>query len=228
MTELHFDGHAARFAGGRVVRIEDPRLLTGRGTYVDDVTLPRMLHACFVRSPLARAAIRGIDTAAARAVPGVRHVLTAEDLNPRVKEPPYRTLIPGSAETPCPPLAEGEVRFVGDPVALVIAASRPLAEDAADLVVVDYERLPPVVDYTASERSDNLVYDTLDSNVIGCVESPPNTAVDDDVRHRGPRRRARQSANKHESGADGGSRHRRRLHGRDRRAHDLLVHAGTT
>src|SRR6185436_50658 len=149
MTEPYVDDSRS-FAGRRVTRIEDPRLLAGRGMYVDDVALPGMLHACFVRSPLARAAIRSIDTEAARAVPGVRFVLTAEDLNPRVQEPPYRTLIPGSAEIPCPPLAEREVRFVGDPVALVIATSRPLAEDAADLVVVDYEPLPPVVDYTAS------------------------------------------------------------------------------
>ena len=74
------------YAGSRVHRIEDARLLTGHGTYVDDVSLPGMLHACFVRSPFARAAIRGIDTSAALEVPGVRFVFTAADLNPDVRE----------------------------------------------------------------------------------------------------------------------------------------------
>ena len=75
-----------RYAGARVHRVEDDRLLTGRGTFVDDVSLPGMLHACFVRSPFARAAIRGIDTSAALALPGVRFVFTAADLNPGVRE----------------------------------------------------------------------------------------------------------------------------------------------
>jgi len=73
---------AARYSGMRVARVEDARLLTGHGTYVDDIRLPGMLHACFVRSPFPRAAIRGIDTSAAGALPGVRHVFVARDLNP--------------------------------------------------------------------------------------------------------------------------------------------------
>ena len=107
-----------------------------------------MLHACFVRSPFARAAIRGIDTSAALAAPGVRFVFTAADLNPDVKEQWHTSIGPHGPETPRPPLADGEVRFVGDPVALVVAESSHLAEDAAELVDVDYEPLPPVVDYT--------------------------------------------------------------------------------
>jgi carbon-monoxide dehydrogenase large subunit len=79
-------GDAARFVGARVHRVEDPRLLTGQGTFVDDISLAAMLHACFVRSPFARAAIRDIDTSAASAQPGVRFVFTAADLNPDVKE----------------------------------------------------------------------------------------------------------------------------------------------
>ena len=74
------------YAGTRVARVEDTRLLTGHGTFVDDITRPGMLHACFVRSPFARARINGIDTSAALALPGVRAVFTADDLNPEVKE----------------------------------------------------------------------------------------------------------------------------------------------
>jgi carbon-monoxide dehydrogenase large subunit len=77
---------AARYVGARVNRVEDGRLLTGRGVYVDDISLPGMLHAYFVRSPHARAAIRAIDASAALAVPGVHAVFTAPDLNPGVKE----------------------------------------------------------------------------------------------------------------------------------------------
>ena len=80
------DTVATRYAGTRVPRVEDNRLLTGRGTFVDDVSRPAMLHACFVRSPFAHAKINGINVAAALALPGVRAVFTAEALNPEVKE----------------------------------------------------------------------------------------------------------------------------------------------
>ncbi len=141
---------AARYSGMRVARVEDARLLTGHGTYVDDIRLPGMLHASFVRSPFARAAIRGVDTAAALAAPGVRAVFTAADLNSHVKEQWHSSIGPRGPETPRPPLAEGEVRFAGDPVALVVADSLYLAEDAAELVDIDYEALPAVVDYLAA------------------------------------------------------------------------------
>jgi len=143
-------GGATRYAGARINRVEDARLLTGRGTYVDDIALPGMLHACFVRSPFPRAALRGIDAAAALALPGVRFVFTAADLNPDAVEQWHSMSGPGGPETPRPPLAEGEVRFVGDPVALVIADNRYLAEDAAELVEVDYDPLPAVVDFVTA------------------------------------------------------------------------------
>jgi carbon-monoxide dehydrogenase large subunit len=171
---------AARYAGARVHRVEDARLLTGRGTFVDDVSLPGMLHACFVRSPFARAAIRGIDTSAARALPGVRHVFTAADLNPGVHEQWHTSVGPKSPETPRPPLAEGEVRFVGDPVALVVAEDRYVAEDAAELVDVDYDPLPAVVDYTEAETSEHLVHEAHGSNLIGKIDGLPAAALADD------------------------------------------------
>jgi aerobic carbon-monoxide dehydrogenase large subunit len=136
-----------------------------------------MLHACFVRSPFPRARIRGIETSAALALPGVRVVFTAAELNPGAKEQWHTSLGPQSPETPRPPLAEGEVRFVGDPVALVVAESRYLAEDAADLVEVDYEPLQAVVDYTLAEQADTLVHESHGSNVIGAMAGPPASAL---------------------------------------------------
>ena len=132
---------SSRYTGSRVRRVEDTRLLTGRGTFADDVRRPGMLHACFVRSPFARAHIAGIDTADALALPGVHAVLVAADINPGVHEL-WFTGMGRDVGTPLPPLAEGEVRFVGDPVALVVADRRSIAEDAAELVVVDYEPRP--------------------------------------------------------------------------------------
>ena len=177
MTEPIADG-AARYAGARVHRVEDDRLLTGRGTFVDDVSLPGMLHACFVRSPFARARVQRIDTSAALGLPGVRFAFTAADLNPGVREQWHTTIGKEMPETPRPPLAEGEVRFVGDPVALVVAESRYLAEDGADLVEVDYEPLPAVVDYTEAEHAEALVHEKHGSNVIAQLMTMPVSALD--------------------------------------------------
>ena len=170
---------AARYAGTRVARIEDARLLTGHGTYVDDIVLPGMLHASFVRSPFARATIRGIDTAAAAANPGVHAVFTAADLNPDVKEQWHTAVGRASPETPRPPLADDEVRFVGDPVALVVADTLYLAEDAAELVDVDYEPLPSVVDYLDAQDADALVHQAHGSNLVGELAGLPASALDD-------------------------------------------------
>jgi carbon-monoxide dehydrogenase large subunit len=170
---------AARYAGARINRVEDARLLTGHGTYVDDISLPGMLHACFVRSPHARASIRGIDTETACAVPGVHHVFTGADLNPHAKEQWHTSIGPDGPETPRPPLAEGEVRFVGDPVALVVAESRYVAEDAAELVDVDYEVHRAVVDYTQAEHDTELVHTHHGSNIIGEMAGLPATTVEE-------------------------------------------------
>jgi len=172
-------GTAARYAGTRVKRLEDPRLLTGHGTYVDDISLPGMLHACFVRSPFPRAAVRGIDTAAALAIPGVQAVFTAADLNPGVREQWHTAIGAQSPETPRPPLADDEVRFAGDPVALVIAESRYISEDAADLVDVDFEPLPPVVDYRTAAAETELVHDAHNSNVVAELAGRPASTLDE-------------------------------------------------
>jgi aerobic carbon-monoxide dehydrogenase large subunit len=157
---------AARYAGSRVHRVEDARLLTGHGTFVDDIQRPGMLHACFVRSPLPRARIGAIDATEALALGGVHAVFTAADLNPDLHALWYSN--PGRDPTPpLPPLAEGEARFVGDPVALVIAETRYLAEDAAELVAVEYEPLPPIVDYATATETDERVHVAFASNIVG-------------------------------------------------------------
>ena len=155
-----------RYTGSRVHRVEDERLLRGRGTFVADVERPRMLHACFVRSDVARGRILDIDVSDALALPGVLAVFVAEDLNPGVHEQWHSQLGPDGPETPRPPLAEGEVRFVGDPVALVVADDRYIAEDACELVMVDIEPLAPVVDYLVAADADEVVHESHGTNVI--------------------------------------------------------------
>lgn len=173
MTSASAEKVATRYAGTRVARVEDNRLLTGRGTFVDDVVRPGMLHACFVRSPFARAKINGIDASAALAMPGVHAVFTADDLNPDVKESWHAVAGKDIPDTPRPPLAEGEVKFVGDPVALVVADSRYLAEDAVDLVDVDYEPLPAVADFTKAVGSSVVVHEAYPDNVAGGMGGAP-------------------------------------------------------
>ncbi len=135
--------------GRSVLRKEDARFLTGTGQYTDDVTLPRQTHAIFVRSPHAHAKIRGIDSTAAKASPGVIAVYTSADLT-GVNGLPCGWLITGTDgkpmnEPPHPVLAQDKVRYVGDPVAIVIAETIAQAKDGAEKVVVDYAVLPAVV-----------------------------------------------------------------------------------
>lgn len=162
-----------RYAGARVPRVEDSRLLTGHGTFVDDVQRPGMLHACFVRSPFARATINGIHTAEALALPGVHAVFTADDINPLVREAWHAVAGKDIPDTPRPPLAEGEVKFVGDPVALVIADSRYVAEDAVDLVDVYYDPLPALADFRTYRDSEVVVHEAYPDNVAGGMGGMP-------------------------------------------------------
>ena len=168
-------GGAARFVGASVKRREDPRLLTGGGQFVDDVQLPGMLHAAFVRSPLASARIASIDTQAALAVPGVVAIFTGADDFPRL--PPWG---PSAANVPAQhPLAIEDVRFVGDPVAIVIAESRYIAEDACELVDVAYEARTPIVDYRAAgEEGAPVVHAELGTNLVAEMASPPDPALE--------------------------------------------------
>ena len=146
--------------GAAVVRKEDPALLTGRGTYVDDIRLPGIAHMAFVRSYSAHARIVSIDTSEARARPGVLGVWTAADLEGL---PPVRS-VPGM-ERPC--LAVDAVRFVGEPVAVVVAEDRYAAADAAESVVVEYDDLPVLATVDAA-TADGVapILPGLPSNVV--------------------------------------------------------------
>ena len=163
----------ANHFGARVARLEDPALLTGHGRFVDDILIPGALHACFVRAPHAHARIRAIDGSAARAMAGVHAVLTADDLPPRMATGQIPMLVPNpSIRTPRTQLAlaRHEVCYVGQTIAVVIAADRYLAEDAAAAVQVDFEILPAVSDYRAAARPGAVcAHSDLATNIAAVV-----------------------------------------------------------
>src|SRR5262245_61511448 len=143
--------------GSSVARLEDVALLLGRGRYVDDIHLPGMLHAAFVRSPHAHATIRRIDKSAALATAGVRTVLTLADLRPWLRNERLVVGLPSPSykqERNRPALAGDEVVHVGEPVAIVIADDRYCAEDGVTRLAVDYEPLPAVADCRAALAAD--------------------------------------------------------------------------
>src|SRR5207249_4120710 len=136
-----------RYFGERIRRNEDPRLLTGAGTFVDDVAPPNLFHAALLRSPHAHARVRRVDTTQATALAGVAAVYTYADLPPSLQEPlprliPHPALVHHKTQYA---LAHDKVRHVGEPVAFVVATNRYVAEDALDLIEVEYDPLPPVV-----------------------------------------------------------------------------------
>lgn len=138
-----------RIVGTSVERLEDRALLRGEARFVDDISFPGMWHVAFVRSSQAHALISGIDKSEALAVPGVHAVLTMEDIAPHLSDRLLRVALPSPAyrqELHRPVLADGEVVHVGEPIAAVIADSRYIAEDAASLVMVDYDVLPAISD----------------------------------------------------------------------------------
>jgi carbon-monoxide dehydrogenase large subunit len=155
-------------------------LLTGRGRYVDDVVVPGMLHVAFARSDIARGRIVGIDAAAARSAPGVAAVLTAADLNHVLAGPMGATpMVMMALASPHRVLADDELRYVGDPYAMVLAESRALAEDAVELVDLEVEPLPPVVDYaTALSSTENVHPDRENGNLASEMVIPE----DDELR----------------------------------------------
>jgi aerobic carbon-monoxide dehydrogenase large subunit len=162
---------AQRYTGASVKRSEDPRILAGRGRYIDDLKLPGMLHAAFVRSPLAHARVLAVDASAARALPGVVTVLTGADLDAVTipGQDPLFAMMAGPGPKPeYTLLATDKVRFAGDPVAVVVAESRYLAEDGCELVEVDYADLPPVVSAAfALDPASPPLFANLGDNIIG-------------------------------------------------------------
>jgi len=144
----------ATLFGSGIRRREDPRLVTGRATYTDDVKLPGMLHAAILRSPYAHATITGIDVRAARKAPGVLAVYTGADIKDKVIPVPCAWNVPNCdlKTPPHPLLADRTVRYVGDGVAMVVAESREAARDALDLIEVDYDALPATVNPEESAK----------------------------------------------------------------------------
>jgi len=166
---------ATRYFGERIKRNEDPRLLTGQGLYVDDVDLPHMLHAAFLRSPYAHARINGIDVSHAMQREGVIAIYTANDLGdywkpgPLLVSPPPVDGIVFNEKTQVP-LARDKVKFAGEPIVMVLAESRYIAEDALADIQVDYEPLEAVVDIERALHPDSIIiHEEIGSNVAAHV-----------------------------------------------------------
>ena len=156
-----------KFVGAPIRRREDPRLIQGGATYVDDVRLPGALHVAFVRSAEAHARLTRIDTSIAEGSPGVVAVLTSEHLNGSIENniAAYAT-VDDMTETGLPLLATDIVRCVGEAIACVVAETPYQARDAVDLVEVDYEPMSVITDIEKAIEPDSpLVHESLDSNV---------------------------------------------------------------
>src|SRR5688572_13616701 len=171
----------ATVLGQRMLRREDPPLLTGEARFVDDLAVAGAAWVTLVRSPHARARIRAIDVSAARAADGVVSVVTGEDLRGEWGGPmPCAWPVTDDMRHPDHwPLAVGEARFVGEPVAAVVATSRTAAADAAELVVVDYEPLPAVTELDDALSDATLVHEALGTNRSYTWELIPDPAAVD-------------------------------------------------
>lgn len=158
----------AKYVGQKVLRKEDPRLLAGRGQFVDDLHLPHTAHLIFLRSPHAHAKIRRLDITRAESLHGVIEILTGEDVREELGTVPFMARLPDLRVPPHYPLAVGRVRYVGEPVAAVVAESAYIARDALDLIDVDYDPLPAVTDPEKALQKDSpVIYDEWKSNVAG-------------------------------------------------------------
>jgi carbon-monoxide dehydrogenase large subunit len=155
-----------KFVGARVTRREDPHILMGKARYVDDVILPGMLHAAILRSMHAHARIRHIETAAARALPDVIAVITSADLGPNIPAIPVLLGHPDLKPAPQHPLATDVVRYVGDPIAVVVATTRQAAEAALDAIRVEYEPLPALVDPERALQAGQRLHEHVPNNTV--------------------------------------------------------------
>ena len=144
------------YIGRPMERVEDLRMLRGRGTYVADVNRPNQLYAVILRSSIAHGTIKSIDASEALALPGVHRVLTGKDLGNKVPVIPLRLQpLPQLEAFHQPVLADGKVRYVGEPIAVVVAESQALAEDAAERVALEIDTLLPIANrsHAVSKRS---------------------------------------------------------------------------
>src|SRR5256886_2024459 len=159
------------YVGQSMKRFEDPRLVTGSGAFVGDLTLPDMLHAAVLRSPHAHARLRSIDVAVAGAVPGVVAVLTGADIAGVLPGIPPRAMTGERAVDALhapeyPLLPHDKVCYVGQPIAVVVAQDPYVARDAVELITVDYEPLVPVLDPDTAARDDApVIHEAMGTNV---------------------------------------------------------------
>ena len=167
--------------GSRIERIEDARLLTGKGCYVDDIHYEDMLHAVVVRSSIAHGILKGIDVVEAKGMPGVHAVYTAQDVlahNGHIPKIPVRlSPLPEMIPFGQGVIAHEKVRYVGEPLAIVIADTAALAEDAADRVFANIDPLPVVADCAASLRNEHLLFEVSGTNVGMCYTGLRGEAV---------------------------------------------------
>ena len=155
----------AKYVGQRVKRTEDPRLIQGLAHYVDDIKLPDTLHVAFLRSMYAHAKIKSIDTSEASHAPGVVAVYTGTDVAGKIGPVPCAGALPGLKIPDYRVLATDHVTFVGHPIAAVVATDRYAARDAVELIMVDYEELPVVVDVEKAAKGAPLVYEEYGDNI---------------------------------------------------------------
>ena len=158
----------AKYVGQKVLRKEDPRLLTGKGAYVDDVHLPHTAHMALLRSPHAHARILRLDVSRARALEGVLDIVTGPDIRGKLGKIPSAVALPDLRVPDHYLLAIDRVRYVGEPVAAVVAENAYIARDALDLIEADYEPLPVVTDpEKALEPGSPVIHEQWDSNIAG-------------------------------------------------------------
>src|SRR6476659_6451806 len=154
-----------KYVGKRIKRTEDPRLIKGLAHYVDDIRLPDTLHVAFVRSIYAHAKINGIDVSEAAKAPGVVAVYTGKDIATKVGPVPCAAALPDLKVPDYRVLATGKALFVGHPIAAVVATDKYTARDAVDLIEVDYEDLPAVVDVEAAANGGPVVHEHFGDNI---------------------------------------------------------------
>ncbi len=152
------------YIGSPLGRLEDQRLLTGTGVYVGDLKPGGLLHAVILRSPVSHGILRGIDTAAARALPGVVTVITAVDIGEVPIIPIRQHAVPEGEAYRQPVIASGKVRYVGEPVAVIVATDPAIAEDALELIALDIEELAPVADHVSAARGETLLFEETGTN----------------------------------------------------------------
>ena len=222
-----------KLVGQRVKRREDPRLIQGRGTYVDDMKIAGMQHLAFKRSDIAHGRIRSIDTSAAEAMDGVEAVFTGAQIAEFLAPMPIGTPFPSPDHRA---VAVDMVRYAGEPVAVVVASDRYLARDAADAIVVDYDPLPAVVDpELAMTGQPTVIHPDFPNNLaVALVPSGTGVSADGKRRRFGHRRGVRRGRGRHlaaddepaaRAERDGAARRRRALRAGQGHDDDLVVDA---